>query len=563
MTRLTCLLSVLLIATLALASSPAPPPTPIHDHLLPEAPTAVVTLRSVDDLHALWAEFAAMVGSEEEAAGLHAALTEGIPGFAEMTDFGLPLAMTFRMPPVMLQQEPLITVFLPLLPAITDVSEYVDMEDVAVVLIKDGYVALSADPAYEPAAEIPALAGGMLDGIVSASADLGGLISQNRAIIEMGLDSAPMAVAMADTSGEAEVTPEQVTAMVDAARLVLDSLNRVDLAFDMVSNDLIVRSHTAMAPGSPLDCGAQPDFAEALALTRLLPPGGLFMQTAAMDLSKLFEVFGGFYAQSMQDAMPGLTPEKQEAFEALWSDYMELVGSKMNIMASTARMDDGKFSGSTAVKVDGAKDLLDELARHADTFNALDLGFTYERLPDGEAGGQPVYGWTMDLEGMFRQSLAAKAGDEDLDLEETAKIMDVLGSMSSTIRLCARDDVLLFALDDDPDGIAEMVRTMARGDGRVDPHTAALAARAGPSCREVFYGDYSMLMNWVLVVMPQAQDMAVGPIEFEGFWTLDGPDSGMELVVDLDGVRVFLGFMQAMEDEECVELSGHEHGHGD
>ena len=559
MTRTTSLLSVLLLATLAFASSPTPGPVPSPDHLLPEAPTAVVTVRSVNDLHALWAEFAAVTGEDSGAEDLHAALAEGIPGFAEMTDLGLPLAMTVRVLPFMMQQEPLMTMFLPLQPSITDVTGYVDMDDVKVVLIQDGYVALSADPDYAPAAETPALARGMLDGVVSASFDFGGLIEDNRAMIDMSLASAPMAMAMVDTAGEQEMTPEQMAAMVDVARLVLDSLDRVDAAVDLVGDDLVLRSHGSMHPGSPLDCGDQPDFAEALALTRLLPPDGMIVQASAMNLDKLFDLFGGFYAQSMQDALPDLTPGKQPEFQTLWDDYLSLVSSKLSVMASSMQLRDGMMSGATVVKVAGAKDLLDEFARLADAFNALDLGFTYDRLPDGEAGGLPVYGWTMDLDAMIVQSLAEQGGDEDMDADEIGKILDVLDSLPSTTRFCARDDVLMIAFDDDPEGIAALVRTAERGNGRLDARAASLAVRAGPDCREVIYGDYSVVMDWILGIMPQAHGMRAGPMEFEGFWTLDGPDSGMELVVDMDGVGAFIRLIDEMEGEAGANEHGHDH----
>jgi len=558
MTRLTTLLSILLIAVQALASSQAPPPPPSPDPLMPAAPTAVMTVRSLDAVHDLWAEITAMTGGDHDVDALHAALTEGIPGFADMVDFGLPMAMTMTMPPVMLPQEPMATYLLPLLPSVTDVSPYVDMNDVAAVLVRDGYAALSTDPDYAPAVDVPDLASDMLDGLISASADMEGLFKANRAVIEMGLASAPMAAAMADSTGEAEVTQEQIVVMTDLARLLLDSLRRIDMSIDMIDGDMVVRTRTGMIPDSPMDFGPQPDFSEALALTRLLPPGALIVQAHAVDLGDVQETINGLSSLSMDDLQLKLDDARDpDAFAEWWMRYQEILKTETKITASAVRMDDGKFAASTAVKVDDPDAVLADLVALCDEFITMAPEFGLERLPDGETGGARVYGWTMDFETMVRGMAGAEQDVATHEQEELCRVLALLSSVSSEFRMCTRDGVLMFSMDDDSDGIAEMVRALNGGHARIDPRAAALAARSGPDCREICYGDVGAIMNWALGMVPEAETVTMGPVEFASFTRMNGPESASELVVDMEGIRSFAAFIETMETLEGNEGHGH------
>ena len=135
-------------------------------------------------------------------------------------------------------------------------------------------------------------------------------------------------------------------------------------------------------------------------------------------------------------------------------------------------------------------------------------------------------------------------------------MLSVLSSISSEIRMCTSGGVLLFAVDDDSDGIADMIRALHGGETRIDPRAAALAARSGPDCREICYGDVGAIMNWALGMVPEAETVTMGPVEFSSFTRMKGPESATELTVGMEGIRSFAAFIEAMENLEDDEGQG-------
>jgi len=527
----------------AFSASQAPPPyAPQPESLVPTDASAVMRISSIDDMIRLWADLKNVSSEQQSAADDDVLffLDDVFSPVAEAASRTSPLLLCLRMPPVMMQQEPFTTAIFPLAPGIVDVGNLAGMNEVAAWAHDFGCLALSTDPTYKPSPTPTPLLSGMLPGTISACLDFRSLIEANREVVEMGLDSARMMAAMADSTQPQTMSPEQVDASVDLARMVIDSLTRVDLAFGVDGDDLSLQSRFVVEADSPLDLGPQPDFAEALTLTRLLPRDAGFIMASAFDQSRALDQIQDISVFSLHGSMTEMSEEQQAAYDR-WNQHSLDIMAAANLPYASCVAGDDVLSIQTVIKTDNAMAQLGSLGGLLAEYGSLGLGLTFDPLPASTIDGIDILGW--------RASLDQDMIQEDPSNHDMQQLNHILETLCNEIHAAAHHGHLFISCDRGTDGLAAMLRALPQKSLFIDPRLASLAAEAGPECRQAVTGDIRVLLNWMSKATGESCVPGSEPILLEAVMTSDGPVGGFDLKMNLDGLKNILASAKLMEKQ--------------
>lgn len=546
-----CVLAVLLAAAAAPASSPCPGPAAAGpETLLPAESTVTVAVASLEELDAAWARLAAALHLEEPA-DLQAMVAEHAPAFAEVLDPARAMAMAFRIHPVMLQREPDWTHILPVRGDVADPSALFDAGDVAGWTLRDGYLAVSSLAEPGTVAEAPAWWHDMLPGVIAAHADLATLLDENRGVVEMGLASAPMMAEQARQQAEAEgaeappadmPSAEQMEGIANLARLIMDSLTAMDAAADVTADAVVLRTRFDVRPGSPLATGPQPDFADALDLTRRLPRHADLVAVGAFDQSRAVAELEDFTRASLRESYAELIRD-EEALERWLDAYMELMDLANRPWAASVSGTDEGFAMRWVQRCEDADAAAAAVLELMELTRDMGLA-SLEALPDERAAGAAVHvrrlAYAMPPE-------AYGSGESGPSEREIAQVEAILDVFAGEIRVAVRDDLLLVSMNEDADAMAGMLR----GGGRPHDRIASLARDAGPDVRQILAGDYGPILSLMTAVV--GLETAVGPVPFTAAVTAAGPRGTLDLAVGLEGLANLAGFIEAMEAAETAQ----------
>lgn len=214
--------------------------------LMPADPVFIMAVTSVNDLDRQWRAIEEMMddGHSAERVDIVGMLSKELPQFAEYADLDRPLAVAMGLPALMGGQKPPITFIVPLSESFNDqVKEEMEAEEM-LHFFEGDYVAFSMDPAFTPSGRAPELAAALKAGFVTATLDLDAVLQSYRPLADMGLDSMGNSPAVADTAGGAEdaappaVNAEEIRAMQDMARAIMDSARRLDMALQIEDDAL-------------------------------------------------------------------------------------------------------------------------------------------------------------------------------------------------------------------------------------------------------------------------------------------------------------------------------------
>ena len=271
-------------------------------------------------------------------------------------------------------------------------------------VLEGGYLAISLDPAYAPAAVTPDIATELSPGFITTSLDLEAVVAAYRPLAEMSLGSMANQPAPADTTQTDSMVPkpgmtaDDAAAMGDLARSIMDSVRRLDLALQIEGETLTLHSGISVFADSPLDPGPQPSFEEALQLTRLLPAGGNIIQTMALDQTRQFEVFKGAYVMAMEEEIDAMPAEQGEAYRAWFESYLESVDLFINPMAASIRVSEEGMTAGVVMKCEDPAASLDRFAGLFAGLTAIELGIGLKKLPTGKVSGVEVHSWTVQFD---------------------------------------------------------------------------------------------------------------------------------------------------------------------
>jgi hypothetical protein len=530
--------------------------------LMPADPAFIFAVTSVNDLDQQWQLIEEMLddgSADNETIDLIDMFREEIPHFDEYADPDRPLAVVVGLPDMMGEAEPGIIFIVPIRESFTD-REELGIEGVD-ILFEGNYLAISSTPGYAPATVIPELARNLTPGFVTARLDLEMILATYGPMVEMGLAAMPMGPATPDTSETGEIvpaagmTPEEAAALGDMARTIMASALRLDLALRVEGETLTLHSGFAVSAGSPLDPGPQPSFEDALQLTRLLPSGGNIIQTMAMDQTRQFEVFKGYYLASLNRATAGMPPEQGAAYRAWVENYVASMDLFANPLAASMRMSSKGMTANMVMDCADPPATLERFAGLFDGLSAADIGIRLKKMPTGKVAGAEVRSWVVE----YDEEKLAELGSDPMNPQlsgagrlQAEQMVAILRKVTPNVNMATRGNYLILSADPNPANLAHMIQMAGQRRGAANPEVAAIAAKTGPACQQVVVGDLMAILAWITEWMEELNEKEYAaikgnPIPFTGAFTIEVGNYGADWSMDMPAVQRFVKAMTEME----------------
>jgi len=95
--------------------------------------------------------------------------------------------------------------------------------------------------------------------------------------------------------GEPQMSPEQTAATGEMIRNFFNSVDVLSMGMDLKDGQIVFTEKLATLTGTPLAPLAQPDFQEALELSRYLDPDAQWAAAYALELGGIMDMYKGFY----------------------------------------------------------------------------------------------------------------------------------------------------------------------------------------------------------------------------------------------------------------------------
>lgn len=565
-------LVLLLTASLVMAADPVELPKDLQE-LLPVDPAILFTCTSLEELDANWNEIQEAFADEdaEEPFDLLAWMREDFEEFDAAVAQDRPMAIALDMGPVMMGQEPYVTLVMPLKADFADRESLLEDDGETTTLIQGDYLAFHSGYGYQPAGVMPAIAQDMVPGVLNAVIDLEGLLLTYRPFVEMGLASIPVGIATTDTlpSGEVVVTDEGMTqeeadALAAMIRALMDSVDRMDMGVGAAAGKIRFDMQLTTLPGSPLSPGPQPDFAEALALSGLLPDGGDFLMAIAMDMTPQFDVFKDFYILNMQRESEKMGDDIGPKYAAWFEDYLGMIDLWSKPLAGSYGFSTEGMVAHAAMASDDAQADADRLVALLEGMSDIGMGVTLTPLPGAEVEGVAVRSWTIAVDPETMTGLGGTVTDPELSAMGRMQADQLAAMMKKIVpgfSVAVQGDHVLMSADDDPAAMAGMIAAAAKAGGDPKESLAKVAQAAGPGVQEVVTGDMMAILNWVSGFMEEAGDedwevIKDNPIPFNGVYTIDGEKLGFAMNMDMPALKNLIRAFDEMDlDEDMKDYS--------
>jgi hypothetical protein len=549
--------------------------------LLPAGTSVLVVVSSLADAEAAWQELTRSLPQSDQAAeaseGPRALLQKLSPGLADAvaTDRPLILALALGSPMQGTATSP--AFLLPLRPDAPDLS---DLQGRFPGFIqRAGWLVVSQSPDYAPGEGSPELAVDLPSGTIAARADLESIIQVYRPLIEMGLMAMTQQQQQrqqqqqdaqqgpGDAAGDsvAGMSPELMNATQETVAAILDSVRRLDLALQVGRETPLLQATLAVAPGSALDPGPQPDFDQALALSGILPEGAPLVVAAAIDETRLVERFRKPYelmvAAGAENMPPGLAEAYRQALLASL-DEPELMAHPYAYSCDPAP---DRLSLAFAMQHPHPEQMLSQALAMFVPLQSMGLAL----LPGDsqEMNGIQVQPYALHVDvqklssleqGVPSTSTPGESGADSIQVAEMARrIQDLL----PPVWTAALKDEVLAVTGRGPQEIGDLILAAQAGKRGPDPRLQAAAARAGSSTQWVAAGDLRDILasslSWSQALLPAEMqeemtvpDMAgLEPAPFTMTGGVRGPELEFSLECDLAGAIGLFAALSSMEGE--------------
>lgn len=464
--------------------------------LVPPGSALVVALSSLAAAETEWQALAEAFGSAPGSRdhSLLSAFGDGLPGFAAVVDPDRPLLVAVGLAGLVMGGSPDLTFVFPLRGDLAQLqfrgpgSPFVNLQR------SGDYAALSSSPLLRPLDRPTALP--LPDGLLSATLDLGLSLKLGLPLLESGMDE--LATPRPDSTGAlppAILTAEDAAAVKASLRTVARCVTRLDLAIRRVGDRWETMDRLHIVPGSELSPGPQPSFAEAAALTALLPPGSDLVQVAAMDLSRPFAVFKPVYLSDLKRTTALLDPAAARDYEAWYADYLGLVPLTARPVAAGLRVTGKGAFVHAVLRADDGKAAFRQVTGLLDRLSAMPVAVQLEPLDEEGFPGAEVRAYRVRLDA---PALLAPVPGAAGAAPQVAQVSGLFARLAPEIRLARVGDYLLASADPDRQALGAMIAACRDDDrrGRVDPRPAAVAAGGDGHVQEVITGDLASLWRW-------------------------------------------------------------------
>ena len=400
------------------------------------------------------------------------------------------------------------TVVLPLREEMRDEVALSVLTGVPRVEVSGGYAALATDPDYRPGGQPPDLAGGLPAGDLVMRADLETIVTLYRPLVEMGLmvlaQQQPATAATDSTAAVAQLPgtldPQTMATLTEVAGGFMDSARRLTVTADLADGQLELRKSLTIVSGSVLDPGPQPSFADAVALTKYLPPDSAYLSVSAVDLAAQLERFPALAEFLLQAATTEMSAEFADRYRGWLEQIFATARYWSQPVVQTTDITDAGFRYILLLQDDDASSTLDRLISSYSALGTVDLGMTLEAVGTREIAGHTASGYRMAfdpavLAATTHDTLSAMAYEDLLDLQA------MFGLVVPVFWVTTTDDLVIAC--GDPRGesaLAELLQAVQTEGGRVPIAVSAAQAWSGEGTPYLVVGDLRRMMIGLLTI---------------------------------------------------------------
>jgi hypothetical protein len=483
------------------------------------------------------------------------------PELVDAIDWDKPLAMTLNLPNMMMGQEPVFAIIMPVGSQDMDFNALGAELKVATVKRLGNYVLFSQDPEFVMATAPSPLLDRLPRGSIAMCANLQTMWKQFSPMLDFALMAATApkpAPEGEDSPPQPQMSPEQVSAMSDMVRTVMDSADILALGADLRGHQLSFTEVFVTRPGSVLDPVPQPDMNKALELTRLVDPGADWVGAYAVDVNDMIQVYKDFYLLSLQDQMLALETEMDIDLAGVMEDYFATLHQFMVPGAFAMDLQGEQLDMAYVLATREGQTIIDQqMESMANYGKAFPFLVTHD-IDEGKIAGHKVAGWDFEwnpdqLMGMMKKELK----DQPLD-EDTAEILQAVTGMYQRfmpgIRMLATDDHFFLAMGRDTEPLKDMVEKARKNKGKVHEGLKKAAQQGGQHCQAVFQGDLATVLTMVFEMVEEfsKEDLAamkLDPMPLSYIVRIDDLAYGVDYQVDLTGLPRFVKALEELEDD--------------
>ena len=561
--------TALLMVILTIFFVPVAQATELPDaliQLMPADPDVLVVFPSANELDRAWADLRAMIAEfdEDEGDDLHGLkelMTKEQPELVAALDWDKPLAMTLNLPNMMMGQEPVFAFIMPVGNQDMDFDALGTELKVATVKRLGHYVLFSQDPEFVVATAPSPLLDRLPRGSVAMCANLQTMWKQFSPMLDFALMAATApkpAPEGEDGPPPPQMSPDQVSAMRDMVRTIMDSADILALGADLRGHQLTFTEVFVTRPGSVLDPVPQPDMKKALELTRLVDPKADWVGAYAVDVNDLIQVYKDFYLLNLQEQMLALETDMDIDLADVMEDYFATLHQFMVPGAFAMNLRGEQLDMAYVMATPDGQAIIDRQmesqAKYGEAFPFL----ASTEIPEDKIRGHKVAGWdfTWDpdqLGDMMKKELK----DQPLD-EDNAEILEAVTSMYQRfmpgMRMLATDDHFFLVLGRDTEPLKDMVEKARKNKGKVHEGLKKAAQQGGQHCQAVFQGDLATVLTMVFEMVEEFSEedlraMKLDPMPLSYTVRIDDLAYGVDYQVDLTGLPRFIKALEELEDD--------------
>jgi hypothetical protein len=574
-TILVLTVAAMLLGMPALAGEKAPRLPEALVKMLPAEADMLIVVPSVDELEAAWEELRAGISRIEE--------DNDMPPFQELVadmhhnvydnlDHDKPLAFALNVPNMMMGGGEMVwTGVLPWRGDLAEAQAMVEEMDPHHMQLIDGYLQVTAQAQDNPAEKPTPLVDFVQPGAVCLAMDLASIWEDYEPM--MGFAMMGMTQPQYDPEtgepGDPPMTQDEAQAMADGLRQFFGSADVLALGLGLEDGAMRLVEEIHMLPGSALDPLPQPDFKQALELTRFLDDEADWAMAYAIEPGQFLELYKEMYGSLLADTYSNTGMMDQDASRKLVDTYFQAIDMYMAPTAVAIDLDaeKGRFNGTGIQINDQGHKMLEMQKSMIDLVNSSQDMLVIEPIKTIKIAGTEVHSWDYRWnEGALEQMIQSQAHqhggamDED-DREDMALVMQTMYGLMPRVSVAERDGMIFWSMGQDMDPMEDMLEAAKKKKGKPHQRLAKLAKQAGPHCQGVFDGDLGLAIATGLQIAREIAPedvpaLEMSPIPASYSLVIGETHVGVDFRLGFAGL---LDFMAAMN--EWDESNDHEHHH--
>lgn len=537
-------------------------------HFLPEKADGLLVVPSLEELDLAWSQVrsltADLMDEDDEPMPRLDELLASIPEpYGEALDHTRPLAAAFTVPNPMTGQEMGYWLVLPVLPSDADFQGLAQIMGLPTALQKKGYLLLSSQTDFVETAGPARLSGMLPDGVVQLSLDLQSLWAQFGPMLDFALAaaSAPQA-ALADSTGAAPqpaMTQEQTQATGQMVRDFFMSADVLAMGMDLRDDELVFTEEFSVLAGSPLDPPSQPDFDQALELTRLLPRDADLVVAYAMDLPGLMDMYKKYYIVSMAPMLEAMGQAGGASSDELLAPSLAALDNALATTALALGRQGDSFLCQYVTRSDNIQDIIALQKQSMDLMAQSAPFIRIAPVPGLKTEGVEVLGWNYEWDpDAFAAMVEAQGASGVQQSESLATVGTIFEKIMPGLRMATRDDLLFVSFGRDLAPLEAMIKESKQRRGAPHPQLAKLSQAAGKDCQAVAYGDLAAMMGLVFEIVEEVTDeelpmLDLSPLPITEVVRVGHGKYGVDYRVGLQGMVDFIKAMEAMDEDDDEE----------